>query len=151
MQNVGFCFVISKFKQLHSLHEFPCFLMHLHSYMKQMVKGHGLLSLCLHIVTNDVQCNMYLFDPFRQIRILCALVGTEKCTIYWLSQDRLLKTWYRQICTYFLILCTYFVFMNKQSPQFELLLDAGERAVILTEFNWTLVWQSFCDIVIRVF
>lgn len=77
MQNIGFCFDISKFKQLHSLHEFPCFLMNLHSYMKQMIKGHGLLSLFLHIVTNDVQCDTYLFDPLRHIRICCALVGTK--------------------------------------------------------------------------
>lgn len=79
-------------------------------------KSNGLLSLCLHFVTNDVQCNTYLFDPFRHIRIVCALVGTEKCTIYCLSQDPFLKTWNRQICTYF----WFCFFMNKQSPRFEL-------------------------------
>lgn len=31
----------------------------------------------LHIVTNDVQCDTYLFDPLRHIRIFCALVGTK--------------------------------------------------------------------------
>lgn len=41
-------------KQLHSLHEFPCFLIHLHSYMEQIINGYGLLSLCSHIVTNNI-------------------------------------------------------------------------------------------------
>lgn len=112
MQNVGFCFVISKFKQLPSLHEFSFFLMHLHSHMEQMITGHGLLSLCLHIVTNDVQCSTYLFDPFR---IFCALVGTEKCTIYCLSQDPFLKTWDRQICTYFWF-CVLILFLQIDNP-----------------------------------
>lgn len=119
--------------------------MHLHSYMKQMIKGHSLQSLCLHIVTNDVQCNTYLFDPFQHIRIFCALVGTEKCTIYCLSQDLFLKTWDRQICTYFKF-CVL-IFMNKQFPRFELFINA----VIFTEFKWTLVWKSFYGTVNRFF
>lgn len=107
MQNVGFCFVISKFKQLHSLHEFPFFLIHLHSYMEHIIKGHGLLSLCLHIVTNDVQCNTYLFDPFRHIRIFCALVGTEKSTIYCLSQDPFLNARSRKYVLIFNFVCLF--------------------------------------------
>lgn len=109
MQHEGFCFVISKFKQLHSLHEFPCFLIHLHSYMEHIIKGHGLLSLCLHIVTNDVQCNTctYLFDPYRHIRIFCALEGTEKCIIYCLSQDPFPNVRSRKYVLFFNFVCLF--------------------------------------------
>lgn len=64
MQNVGFCFVISKFKQLPSLHEFSFFLMHLHSHMEQMITGHvscHFVCILLQMMYNVVLTYLILF------------------------------------------------------------------------------------------
>lgn len=78
--------------------------------------------------------NTYLFDPFRHIRIFCALVATEKCTIYCINQDLFFKQ------------CTFFFWMhNPLDLNYVHCMDAGIGAGIFIEFIWTFIWLSFWD------